>query len=209
MPSGLFLSIEGIDCSGKSTQLNLLTAKLDANGIAYLLNREPGGSDVGRQIREILLRPGNPVSPTAELLLYFANRAQNVDEQIRPALAAGALVVSDRYTDSTLAYQGVARGLGQILVSQLHGIACRGTEPSLTLYLRIRPEVSAERLREQSKDRLEAEAGDFHNAVFAAYEAMAATHPERIVTVDGERSPDAIAADIWDIVSERWARRDR
>ena len=209
MPAGLFLSIEGIDGSGKSTQLHLLTAKLEAHGVAYLLNREPGGSEVGRQIREIVLRPGNPVSPTAELLLYFANRAQNVDEQIRPALAAGSLVISDRYTDSTLAYQGAARGLGQELVRQLHAIACRGTEPSLTLYLRIHPEVSAERLREQSKDRLESEAGDFHTAVFAAYEALAAAHPERIVAIDGERQPAAIAEDIWAIVSERWACRDR
>lgn len=209
MPSGLFLSIEGIDGSGKSTQLELLTAKLNANRIPYLLNREPGGSDVGRQIRAVLLHPDNPVSPTAELLLYFANRAQNVDEQIRPALAAGKLVISDRYTDSTLAYQGAARGLGQDLVRQLHRIACRGTEPSLTVYLRVRPEVSNERMSRTKKDRLEAEAGAFHGAVFVAYDALAAADPGRIFVVDGERATSTIAADIWAIVSERWAQRDR
>ena len=101
MSAGLFLSIEGIDGSGKSTQLELLTARLKREAVPYLLNREPGGSEVGNQIRQILLEPKNPVSPTAELLLYFANRAQNVDEQIRPALGEGKLVISDRYTDST------------------------------------------------------------------------------------------------------------
>lgn len=207
MAQGLFISIEGIDGSGKSTQLEHLTARLDYEGIAYLLNREPGGSQVGNQIRKIVLDPANPVSPTAELLLYFANRAQNVDEQIRPALEAGKLVISDRYTDSTLAYQGGARALGVALVEQLHGIACRGTEPSLTLYLRIRPEVSQKRLSRQKKDRLEQEGVAFHERVFEAYEALAAAHPERIVAVDGERSEAAIAQDIWRIVMERWQRR--
>jgi dTMP kinase len=208
MAQGLFLSIEGIDGSGKSTQLGHLTARLDEGQIAYLLNREPGGSSVGNQIRRILLDPGNPVSPTAELLLYFANRAQNVDEQIRPALQAGKLVISDRYTDSTLAYQGAARALGKELVEGLHTIACRGTEPTLTLYLRIPPEVSAQRLSRQKKDRLESEGEAFHQAVFEAYERLAAAHPERIVVVDGERSEPEIADEIWRIVMDRWQRRD-
>jgi len=204
MAQGLFISIEGIDGSGKSTQLKHLTGRLEREGVAYLLNREPGGSLVGDLIRKILLDPDNPVSPTAELLLYFANRAQNVDEQIRPALEAGKLVISDRYTDSTLAYQGVARDLGMELVGQLHGIACRGTEPELTLYLRIRPEVSAQRLSRQKKDRLEAEGEAFHQCVFEAYEALAAAYPERIVAVDGERAEGLIARDIWRIVMEKW-----
>ena len=208
MAGGLFLSIEGIDGSGKSTQLARLTARLEQEKIAYLLNREPGGSEVGVQIRQILLDPKNPVSATAELLLYFANRAQNVDEMIRPALAAGKLIISDRYTDSTLAYQGAARGLGQELVRNLHSIACRGTEPGLTIYLRIRPEVSAQRLSTQKKDRLEGEGAAFHQSVFEAYEQLAATEPGRIVVVDGERAEEAIAGDIWRIVMERWQGGD-
>lgn len=208
MGRGLFLSIEGIDGSGKSTQLERLTKRLDREGLGYLLNREPGGSSVGNQIRRILLDPENPVSPTAELLLYFANRAQNVDEQIRPALDLGKLVISDRYTDSTIAYQGAARGLGVELVDQLHSIACRGIEPTLTIYLRIRPEVSAQRLSRQKKDRLEAEGADFHETVFAAYEALAARYPERVVTVDGERPEAKVGAEIWEIVMERWQKRD-
>jgi len=208
MRSGLFLSIEGIDGSGKSTQLDHLTQRLESAGIDFLLNREPGGSGVGNLIRKILLDPRNTVSPTAELLLYFANRAQNVDEQIRPALEAGKMVISDRYTDSTVAYQGGARRLGQALVENLHQIACRGTEPSLTIYLRIRPEVSARRLSHHNKDRLESEAADFHERVFESYEQLATAHPKRIIPVDGERMEELIADDIWAIVTERWQQGD-
>ena len=208
MPAGLFLSIEGIDGSGKSTQLELLTARLKREDVPYLLNREPGGSEVGNQIRQILLDPSNPVSPTAELLLYFANRAQNVDQQIRPALREGKLVISDRYTDSTLAYQGSARNLGQALVANLHAIACRGTEPTLTLYLRITPELGVKRLSQQKKDRLEAEGRAFHQRVFQAYEALAAAESGRIVVVDGDRKQSVIAEEIWRIVMDRWTQRD-
>ena len=208
MPAGLFLSIEGIDGSGKSTQLELLTARLKREAVPYLLNREPGGSQVGNQIRKILLDPANPVSPTAELLLYFANRAQNVDEQIGPALAEGKLVISDRYTDSTLAYQGSARNLGQALVASLHAIACRGAEPTLTLYLRITPELGVKRLSQQKKDRLEAEGRAFHQRVFQAYEALAAAESGRIVVVDGDRNQSVIAEEIWRIVMDRWTQRD-
>lgn len=208
MRRGLFLSLEGIDGSGKSTQLRHLVARLEAEAIPHLINREPGGSAVGGEIRKLLLDPHQHISPTAELLLYFANRAQNVDEQIRPALEQGKLVLSDRYTDSTLAYQGAARGLGVQLVQQLHTIACRGTEPELTLYLRVRPATSEERMQQQSKDRLEAEGARFHARVYEAYEQLAAQYPGRIVTVDGERDEAVIADDIWRLVAARWQRRD-
>lgn len=206
---GLFLSLEGMDASGKSTQLKLLVERLQSTGIPFLLNHEPGGSSIGQQIRHILLSPENTtLSPTAELLLYFANRAQNVDESIRGALAEGKLVLSDRYTDSTLAYQGAARGLSLDVVRQLHTIACRGTEPELTIYVRVSPEVSAQRMSSQSKDRLENEGAAFHQRVFAAYEALAAAEPERIVGVDGNRPPAMVAADIWSIVEKAWAKRE-
>jgi dTMP kinase len=207
MSQGLFISIEGIDGSGKSTQLQLLTHRLEAEGVPHIVNREPGGSAVGQQIRKVLLNPDNYVSPTAELLLYFANRAQNVDEVIRPALAAGKLVISDRYTDSTIAYQGIARGLGEALVRQLHAVACRGTEPALTIYLRVTPELSAARLRSQQKDRLEAEGAEFHERVFAAYERLARSEPARVAIVEGNRLAKVIAEDIWNLV-ERRRRQD-
>lgn len=201
--TGLFISFEGIDGSGKSTQLQLLLDRLRHENVPHIVNREPGGSAVGQQIRQVLLHPGNYVSPTAELLLYFANRAQNVDEVIRPALAAGKLVISDRYTDSTIAYQGAARDLGAGLVRQLHAVACRGTEPDLTIYLRISPETGAARLRMQRKDRLEAEGLAFQQRVFAAYEELASAEPQRIVAVNGERLPALIAEEIHHLVEQR------
>jgi dTMP kinase len=207
---GLFISLEGIDGSGKSTQLALLEARLQSEEIPFLVNREPGGVAIGQQIRAILLDPENrALSPVTELLLYFANRAQNIDEQVRPALARGELVVSDRFTDSTLAYQGAARKLGAETVRTLHRIACRGTEPELTVYVRVRPEVSRARRAGQSDDRLEGEALEFHETVFATYEELAAAERERIVTVDGEREAEEVAAEIWGIVAERWRARAR
>lgn len=206
--AGLFISLEGIDGSGKSTQLTLLEERLRTEGIPFLVNREPGGVAIGQQIRKILLDPENKtLSPVTELLLYFANRAQNIDEQVRPALERGDLVVSDRFTDSTLAYQGGARELGAETVRTLHGIACRGTEPVLTLYVRVTPEVSRARRAGLSNDRLEAETTAFHQRVFEMYERLAQEEPQRIVMVDGERPQDLVAADVWRIVSERWQAR--
>ncbi len=208
--AGLFLSMEGIDGSGKTTQLGHLEKRLRKAGIAYLINREPGGVPVGQQIRDILLNPANhSLSPTAELLLYFANRAQNVDEQVRPALERGEMVISDRFTDSTLAYQGAARGLGRDTVRTLHEIACRGTEPTLTIYLRVSLEVSARRRAAQVKDRLEAEAAEFHRRVFETYEHLAESQAARVVAVDGERSESRVAQEIWEIVNKAWEKRDR
>jgi dTMP kinase len=205
---GLFISLEGIDGSGKSTQLALLEERLRVEGIPFLVNREPGGVPIGQQIRKILLDPENKaLSPVTELLLYFANRAQNIDEQVRPALERGALVVSDRFTDSTLAYQGAARELGAETVQALHRIACRGTEPSLTLYIRVTPEVSRTRRAGLADDRLEAETAGFHRRVFDTYERLAQEEPHRIVTVDGDRPAEAVAADVWRVVSERWGTR--
>ena len=117
-------------------------------------------------------------------------------------------MISDRYTDSTLAYQGSARNLGQGLVASLHAIACRGTEPTLTIYLRITPELSAKRLGHQKKDRLEAEGRVFHQRVFEAYEALAQESPGRILVVDGDRKQAVIAEEIWRIVMNRWKQRD-
>ena len=135
---GLFLSFEGMDGSGKTTQMRLLIERLGSEGYDVLETAEPGGTPIGRQIRRILLDSANKeLSSRAELLLYFACRAQNVDEWIRPALAAGRVVVSDRYTDSTVAYQGAGRGLPMDVIGELHQFACGPTAPDLTIYLDI------------------------------------------------------------------------
>src|SRR5438445_13827043 len=135
---GRFITFEGTDGCGKSTQMKILAARLRAEGSEVLETAEPGGTPIGRKIRSILLDSANQeLSPTAELLLYFAGRAQNVDEWILPALDRGAIVLSDRFTDSTLAYQGAARGLGRDVVMTIHKIACRGLLPDITIYLDI------------------------------------------------------------------------
>jgi len=204
----LFITFEGIDGSGKSTQMRLLADRLRAAGNAVVENAEPGGTPIGVQIRRILLDAKNQeLAPTAELLLYFASRAQAVDELVRPALAAGKVVLSDRWTDSTLVYQGCGRGLGADTVQALDRIACRGLGPDLTLVLDIDLETSLERARarntaaESSETRMDEQAVEFHARVRDAYHALAAAEPERIRMVNGAADPDCVAREIWEIVS--------
>src|SRR5689334_15228099 len=143
---GLFITLEGPDGSGKSTQSRLLAERLRKAGYEVLESVEPGGTPIGRQVRRILLDPENQeLCPTAELLLMFAARAQNVEEWILPALAQGKIVLSDRFTDSTLAYQGAARGLGRDVVMQVDSIACKGLAPDLTLCIDIDTEAGLAR----------------------------------------------------------------
>jgi dTMP kinase len=199
---GRFISFEGPDGGGKSTQFRLLVDRLRAEGREVVENFEPGRSGVGQQIRQILLDPAHNVSPRAELLLYFASRAQAVDERIRPAIARGAIVVSDRFTDSTLAYQGAGRGLDTNAIRQLHAIACQDLQPHLTLCLDIEPDRGRARARDRAVlDRLESEAGDFHQRVRDAYLALAAAEPERIRVIDADRPIQAVAAEVWEKVS--------
>lgn len=204
---GFFLTFEGMDGSGKTTQLNRLAASLRAEGHDVLVTVEPGGTAIGRQIRRILLDAANPeIRPTTELLLYFAARAQNVEECIRPALAAGRIVIADRFTDSTLAYQGAARGLGEEVVRQLDAIACRGLRPDLTLCIDIDLETSLARARERNRaatgeggvreTRMDEQDAAFHARVRDAYLALAASEPERFRLVDGRASVEEVAARI-------------
>jgi len=203
--AGRFISLEGPDGGGKSTQFRLLVDRLRAEGREVVENFEPGRTGVGQQIRQILLDPANAVSPRAELLLYFASRAQAVDERIRPAIARGAIVVSDRFTDSTLAYQGAGRGLDTAAIRQLHAIACQEIQPHLTLCLDIDPERGRARVRERagaaSLDRLEAEDAAFHARVRDAYLALAAAEPGRIRLIDADRTVEEVAASVWEKVS--------
>jgi dTMP kinase len=200
----MFITFEGIDGSGKSTQLALLAQRLRDAGRAVVETVEPGGTAIGRKIRQILLDPDHAaLSATAELLLYFAARAQNVDEVIQPALGRGAIVLSDRFTDSTLVYQGYGRGLGAEAVLALDRVACRGLTPSLTLFLDIDIDTALARARQHGADRMEAEGHRFYARVRDAYHRLAAAEPGRVVPIDAAGPPDAVAVRIWTIVSAR------
>ena len=205
---GRFLSFEGTDGCGKSTQMRFLAAKLRAEGQDVLESAEPGGTRIGLQIRSILLDSANQeLSPTAELLLYFACRAQNVDEWILPAMERGTTVLSDRFTDSTLAYQGAARGLGRDVVMTIHAIACRGLLPDLTIYLDIDLNTSLERAHARNrlidgKDerRMDEQAVEFHHRVRQEYLKLAEMEPCRIKVIDGRADRKTVAARIWEAV---------
>jgi dTMP kinase len=205
---GRFITFEGTDGCGKSTQMKILAARLRAEGSDVLETAEPGGTPIGRKIRSILLDSANQeLSPTAELLLYFAGRAQNVDEWILPALDRGNIVLSDRFTDSTLAYQGAARGLGRDVVMTIHEIACRGLLPDLTIYLDIDLETSLERAHARNRNlegdderRMDEQAVEFHERVRAEYLNLARLEPERIKVIDGRADRETIAERIWEAI---------
>ena len=186
----MFITLEGIDRSGKTTQARLLAEALGA-----LLLREPGGTDAGERIRELLADPAVELDPVSELLLFGAARAELVRREIRPALDAGRDVVCDRFTDSTLAYQGAARGLGTEPVEQLNRLATGGLAPDLTLLLRIDPEPAGER-EGDGGDRFENEGLELQAAVAAAYDEIARDNPGRVVVVDAGRDVDAVHADV-------------
>ena len=205
---GIFITFEGMDGSGKTTQMHRLAARLRALGRIVTETVEPGGPPVAQKIRRILLDSANPeLSPTTEILLYFASRAQNVDEWITPALQRGEIVLSDRFTDSSLAYQGVGRGLGIDTVQALERIACRGLKPDLTILVDVDAEASLARARARNEaaphceTRMDDQALEFHLKVHEAYHALVAAEPERVRLVDGRRGIDEIEADVWSIVS--------
>jgi dTMP kinase len=187
----VFVTFEGIDGCGKSTQAALLAGALRAEGRAVVATREPGGTALGERVREILLGDGL-VTPWAETALFAAARAQLVDEVIRPALADGADVVCDRFLDSSLAYQGIARGLGVEAVLELNVLATGGLLPDRT-FLLLLPVREAARRATGSPDRIEREGLSFLEAVDSAYRGLADLYPERIVSVDATRPAAEIA----------------
>ena len=204
---GLFITLEGPEGSGKSTQSRMLAARLRKEGHTVLESVEPGGTPIGQQIRRVLLDAKNQeLCPTAELLLMFACRAQNVDQWILPALARGEIVVSDRFTDSTLAYQGAGRGLGAELVYEVDRIACRGLVPDLTLIVDIDTETglarahSRNRRTEDVETRIDQHEVSFHRKVREAYHQLAADDPKRIRLIDGGRPEEEVARDVWEAV---------
>ena len=205
---GRFITFEGLDGSGKSTQMRLLAERLRACGHDVFESAEPGGTPIGQQIRRILLDNRNrDLCPTAEMLLMFAARAQNVEQWILPALGQGKIVLSDRFTDSTLAYQGAGRGLGSEVVLDVDRIACRGLIPDLTICIDIDPTVglarahSRNREQEGTETRLDEQELDFYRMVREAYRQIASEEPDRFRLIDGSRSFDEIAAEIWDSIA--------
>jgi dTMP kinase len=201
MTKGRLITFEGPDGGGKTTQLKLLAERLRADGYDVVETREPGGTSLGTRIREILLDPANTaLRPTAELLLLFASRAQNVDEVILPALAAGKTVLCDRFTDSTLAYQGAGRGLGADVVYELDRIACRGLVPHLTFLIDIDVETG---LARASQTRMEQQPVAFHRAVREAFLQLASEDSRRIRLLDGSGSPGTVHDSILREVSFR------
>jgi len=192
----MFVTFEGLDGSGKTTQAELLRARLEAEGEEVVITREPGGTELGERIRELVLHGGH-VAPWAEALLYAASRAQHVEEVIRPALERGASVVCDRYLDSSVAYQGVGRGLGLDRVLELNLDAVGRLLPDRTFLLALDPADVAARLAEQQPDRLEREGDDFHARVDEAYRELAERFPERIVVLDGTRPAEMLAEEVY------------
>jgi dTMP kinase len=202
----MFITFEGIEGSGKSTQARRLAEWL---GDRALLTHEPGATPIGASIRALLLdsAKGGP-APAAEVLLFFADRAQHVAEVIRPALASGRVVVCDRYADSSLAYQGYGRGLPLDLLRAALALATGGLQPDLTLFLDVPVDVGLGRVRERGRnDRLERERREFHERVRAGYLALIAEAPGRFVRIDGLLAEDAIERRVKDAVSERLAER--
>jgi dTMP kinase len=206
---GLFITFEGPEGSGKSTQIRRLAARLRAEDRVVLETVEPGGTPIGMQIRRVLLDAKNlEMRPTTELLLMFAARAQNVDEAILPALSRGEIVLCDRFTDSSLVYQGAARGLGAEVVFEIDRIACRGLVPDLTIVIDIQTELGLERAHGRNRKtqdvetRLDEQAIDFHRKVRDAYLQLAADEPGRVKLIDGSGSEEKVEKEVWKAVLE-------
>ena len=191
----MFVSFEGLDGSGKSTQAELLRARLQAEGKDVVATREPGGTELGERVRDLVLHGGH-VAPWAEALLYAASRAQHVEEVIRPALERGASVICDRYLDSSVAYQGVGRGLGLDRVLELNLDAVGGLLPDRTFLLLLDPVEAPGRLTGEH-DRLEREGAEFRARVDAGYRELSVRFPERIVALDGSRPPETLAEEVY------------
>ncbi|MGC1461604.1 MAG: dTMP kinase [Terracidiphilus sp.] len=214
MPRGLFITLEGLDGSGKTTQIRRLAVWLEKRGLQPVITRQPGGTAIGDRIREILLDARSTgLAPITELALMFSDRAQAIDEVIQPALDAGKIVLCDRFTDSTEAYQGGGRELGSPIVLELHRLVCRNLQPDLTLLLLPSFDASLARARHRNnrdeaqtgknENRFEQEQDAFHRRVWDKYREIAAREPSRVVLIQGDLSIDEIHEQIVEAVAER------
>ncbi|WLQ17407.1 dTMP kinase [Hahella aquimaris] len=198
MKKGLFITVEGIEGAGKTTNLNFIRSILEGKGEGVVMTREPGGTPMAEEVRELLLRPREEsVSSTAELLLMFAARAQHLEQKIRPAIDRGVHVLSDRFTDATYAYQGGGRGLSWEMIHDLEKIVQADFKPDLTLLLRIDPEVGMTRARKRGAlDRFEREKQEFYSRVQDGYMKRVAEDPKRFLVVDAQQSLEDVQAAI-------------
>ena len=204
MARGKFITFEGGEGCGKSTQVKRLKEALEREGIEVVLTREPGGTWLSEEIRH-LIKDQTTDAPCdrSELLLFLAARAQLVKNVIRPALAEGKWVISDRFSDSTLAYQGYGRGLPLDDLRRMNGFACEGLKPDLTLFLEVTPETAQARMREReamtntTADRLERAGEEFHARLRGGFAELAKAEPDRIVTIDANGTPDEVWENIW------------
>lgn len=201
---GLFITFEGPEGAGKSTQLARLVQSLEARGLSVTVTREPGGTPLGTRVREVLLDPALDMHPLPEFLLYSASRAQLVQDVIRPALSRGEVVVCDRYFDSSLAYQGAGRGLPLELLRGITQEVTGGLIPDLTLLLDLDPEIGLERAAARGQpDRLERADLAFHQRVRQGFLQLARQEPERFVVLEAASTVDALQEQVWAAVQER------
>lgn len=201
MKKGLFITLEGADGCGKTTQLNLLKEYLTSRGYEIVVTREPGGKGLGEKLREILLNYDGEVSDRCEAFLYLADRAQNIDTIIRPAINSGKIVLCDRHTDSSVAYQGYGREQNIDNINMLNELAVNGVHPDLTIVFDIDTETSMERVGAE-KDRLESAGIEFHKRVRNGYLEIAKKNPQRIKVVDASQTIEDVQRDVIKIVEE-------
>jgi dTMP kinase len=204
---GKFITFEGIDGSGKSTQLRMLAESLRAKGVDFVSTFEPGDTPLGRRLREAFLETEEAVAPIAELLLFAADRAQHVEYLIKPALDAGGVVISDRYADATFAYQGAGRGFDEGTVNQVIELATGGLKPDLTLFFDIAVETGTKRMSDRGgtntiENRMDRETAEFYTRVRNAYLSVAEREPERFKIIDANGSPDETHSEVLKLVSD-------
>ena len=196
MKKGLFITMEGPDGAGKSTQLEFIKSFLEEKGEKAIFTREPGGTPISEKIRKIILdKNSSDMVPMAEALLYAAARAQLVSQVIKPALERGKIVVCDRFVDSSIVYQGYGRGLGES-VNVINDYAVAGCIPDITFLMKLAPNLGKNRIKTENKDRIESENSDFHENVYRGYIELEKRYPDRIVTIDAKGSIEEVSREI-------------
>ena len=202
---GKFITYEGCDGCGKSTQLKMLSDYLTQKGVEHIFTREPGGGKISEAIREILLNGKNTeMTDECEALLYAAARVQHLHDRVEPALAQGKLVICDRYVDSSFAYQAYARGLGKDFIAKINAFALEQYRPDVTIFIDLTPEAAFKRKHgADQNDRLELAGMEFHKRVYQGFKALAEANPDRFVCINGEQTPDEIFAQVLSALKEK------